>query len=145
MQAAVLAAVIASGSSFCVSADPTAVVVPPAILAAIKVKAAAEDHDGDYATQLYAGRIQIDAFKKHAAFKPEGMPDKVVKQILADAAKNHPDDYSTQMCVATEQIDASRELNRLDGVGEVTVFVVLVVASAPAEATGDRGRRPVRG
>ncbi len=85
--------------------------VPAETAASIRGKAA-EDHEGNYATQVYVVRKQIGAFKKLAAFKPEGVPDKFLKGIQAEAAKNHPEDFATQVYVVKKQADGWLELNR---------------------------------
>jgi hypothetical protein len=70
----------------------------------IKLRAA-ERHPGDYSTQLYVIKKNIDAYNQIVSFREKLNDNTVGIQISDRVLKRHPNDYSTQLYVINKQLD----------------------------------------
>lgn len=80
------------------------------VLKIIKRKAA-EEHPGDFSTQQYVVRQELNAWNSLKNFNDSEVPKDIIDQVIKQAASEHPDDLSTQLYVVKQQLASWKEMH----------------------------------
>ena len=95
--------------------------LPGELLEGIR-RRAAEDHPGDYSTQLFVINQQIAAYQELQEYEclPTVALD-VFQRLKGNAGRDHPWDYSTQLYVVREQLAAYNQIKKYPCPREVSM------------------------
>lgn len=109
--------------------------VPKAIIVGIKAYAAA-DHPGDYGTQNYVVKEQIEAYTALSALAL-ALPDDLTLALKATATKDYPQDYCTRLYVLKENEEAYIEIKKLKRGNIPDVHFQSIISTAQSQFPND--------